>query len=157
MKKVNTQRFQKPEKISFNPPPMPENPPVKVEKPAVNTDKPPIVRTNEHSNERTNVRPPQTPTKENNSNSYLIEIPATRIKTRHSYDIFIDQKNALNKIQLAMADTGKGKPSLGDMIQEAIDSYIKEKAKKAGNIKIIREPSGERMNERSNERTENNN
>lgn len=157
MKNVNPQRFQKPEDISFKPMPLPEKPPARVEKSAINADKPPIVRTNEHSNERTNVRPPQNPAKENNSNSYLIEIPAARIKTRHSYDIFIDQKNALNKIQLAMADTGKEKPSLGDMIQEAIDSYIKEKAKKAGNIKIIRESSGERMNERSNERTENNN
>jgi hypothetical protein len=149
MKNVNPQRFQKPEDISFKPMPLPNNPPARVEKPAINADKPPIVRTNE--------RTPQTLNKENNSTSYLIEIPATRIKTRHSYDIFIDQKNALNKIQMAMADTGKGKPSLGDMIQEAIDSYIKEKAKKAGNIKIIRESSGERMNERSNERTENNN
>ena len=157
MKNVNPQRFQKPEDISFKPMPLPNNPPAKVEKPAINADKPPIARTNEHPNVRTNERMPQTLNKENNSTSYLIEIPATRIKTRHSYDIFIDQKNALNKIQMAMADTGKGKPSLGDMIQEAIDSYIKEKAKKAGNIKIIRESSDERMNERSNERTENNN
>jgi hypothetical protein len=148
MKKVNAQRFQKPEDISFKPMPMPENPPAKAAT-AIKADKPKIIRPNDRSDGRTD----ETTERPANSNTYLLEIPPVRVKIRHSFDIFADQKASLDKIQFAIADTGKGKPALGDMIQEAIDLYIKEKAKKSGNIKLISKPPSERPNDRSDEQT----
>jgi hypothetical protein len=67
-------------------------------------------------------------------------VPLSRRKTRQSFDIFEDQYDALKKIQLAEADQ-TGHPhgrKLGEMVQEALDAFIKERAKKLGTIAIKR-------------------
>jgi hypothetical protein len=50
-----------------------------------------------------------------------------RIKIRHTFDIFQDQLQALSEIQTArFRQTGR-KPRIGDLAQEALDAYIKER------------------------------
>jgi len=152
MKKVDTGRFQqkKPEKISFQAASLPDKPPAlkpQNKKPAKKTKKRTETRMNvqnkERSDERTNER-----------SVYLIEIPQERRKIRSSFDIFEDQKTALSKIQLASIDAGnRKKPVLGDLIQEALDEFIKQKVGKEPNLKIIHEGSNETTNERSDVRS----
>ena len=162
MKKVNTKRFQQknPEDISFKGVSIPEKPLTAAQNNPLPVKKTENERTNEIISERTNERTVNknkpVATKKADSvnvasgNFYTIEIPADRAKIRHSFDIFEDQKNALEKLQMALKDSGqKKKPVLGDMAQEAFDLYIKEKSKKLNNLKIIREQSSERTNERS--------
>lgn len=167
MKKVNTQRFQekKPENISFQASPLLEKPIAAVKNTRSSEEEIGNERTNESTLERTTDRPNERTVKQINSaivpaeddktisgNFYTIKIPASRVKIRQSFDIFEDQKSALDKIQMALKDSGqKKKPVLGDMAQEAFDFYIKEKSKKLNNIKIIRERPSERTNERSDE------
>ena len=162
MKKVNTQRFQekKPENISFQASPILEKPLSTAKNTSLPIEETKNERTNETMSERTNERtvnkinPDITKTKKESDiasgNFYTVEIPTERIKIRHSFDIFEDQKTALDKIQMALKDSGqKKKPVLGEMVQEAIDIYVKEKSRKLNNLKIIREQSSERTNERS--------
>lgn len=48
----------------------------------------------------------------------------SRNKTRHSFDVYRDQVAALNQIQAELySQTGK-KPTLGDLVQEALDDFI---------------------------------
>lgn len=164
MKKVNIKRFQQknPEDISFQGSSIPEKAP----KTAISAPPPAEdiknERTNETTLERTNERTVKKDSSfvakpENNNaiiseTSYTVVIPADRVKTRHSYDVFEDQKEALEKIQMALKYSGqKKKPVLGEMVQEAIDLYIQQQAKKLNNLKIIKERSSERTNERSSE------
>ena len=162
MKKVNIKRFQQknPEDISFKGASIPEKPIATTENVPLQNEKGGKKRTNEPMSERTNERTvnkntsvaPEKTAVDNiaSGNFYTAEIPAERVKTRHSFDIFQDQKNALEKLQMALKDSGqKKKPVLGDMAQEAFDLYIKEKSKKLNNFKIIRERPNERTNERS--------
>lgn len=137
MKTINTQRFKKsaPEDISFQGSPILDNPP----KPVKNLKS---VRTDEHPNERTDTPIELSDEKEasliDNIGVYSLEIPQERRKIRHSFDIFEDQKTSLEKIQLAIKEANNiKKPALGDLVQEAIDRYIKLKSKELGNIKII--------------------
>ena len=150
MKDVKPDRFQKlkPEEIAFKGAPIPEKPLISSENQGKErTD----VRTNERTKQSTNVRPkaakapgPQA------GDIYTIEIPIERKKTRHSFDIFEDQKTALSKIQVAAVEAGnKKKPVLGEMIQEAVDDYIAHKARQSPNLKVVREEQNERTNERS--------
>lgn len=144
MKNVNPQRFGKikPEEIAFNGSPLPDAPPA-TEPPTKNE------RTNERSEKRPEKRQVK-PVIEQPAGSYVIEVPVERAKTRHSFDIFEDQKAALSKIQLAAVDAGhKKKQALGDMLQEAIDDYIIKKVGEMPNIKLARERKVEKTNERS--------
>jgi len=50
-----------------------------------------------------------------------------RTKVRHTFDVFKDQVLALGDIQQALARRRGTKPRLGDLVQEALDSYIREK------------------------------
>lgn len=130
MKEVREERFTKREDVGFNPIPIPKTPP-------------PVSGGEggwgERANERTNV----TPVREERSTAtaYVITIPSARRKTRQSFDIFEDQYDALKKLQLAEADQAEDKHSrkMGDMVQEALDAFIKERAKKLGTISIRRE------------------
>lgn len=145
MKNVNPQRFGriKPEEIAFNGSPLPDTPPV-MEPPARNE------RTNERSEKRPERRQAKPVIEQPAAGSYVIEVPVERAKTRHSFDIFEDQKAALSKIQLAAVDAGhKKKQPLGDMLQEAIDDYITKKVGEMPNIKLVREQKVEKTNERS--------
>jgi hypothetical protein len=67
------------------------------------------VRTDERSNERTSGRKKE------------------RIKIRHSFDIYQDQLIDLQTIQLRAVRRGKSKPTLGEMVQQAIDGYLKQR------------------------------
>lgn len=130
MKEVREERFTKKEDVGFNPTPIPNAP---------------VVRRGgeggsaERSNERTNV----VRVREERSveTTYVITVPTARRKTRQSFDIFEDQYDALKKLQIAEADQAEDKHGrkLGDMVQEALDAFIKEKAAKLGTISIRRE------------------
>jgi hypothetical protein len=73
--------------------------------------------------------------------AYVVTIPTARRKTRQSFDIFEDQYDALKKLQMAEADQAEDKHGrkMGDMVQEALDGFIKEKARKLGTISIRQE------------------
>jgi hypothetical protein len=123
MKEVREERFTKREDVGFNPPPIPETPP--------------------HSGgggERTNERPTPVRVREETATAYVITIPPTRRKTRQSFDIFEDQYDALKKLQLAEADQAEYQHGrkMGEMVQEALDAFIREKAKKLGTMSIKR-------------------
>ena len=153
MKDVKPDRFQKlkPEEIAFKGAPISEKPLISSENQGKErTD----VRTNERTKQPTNVRPkPARRPGPQVGDVYTIEIPIERKKTRHSFDIFEDQKTALSKIQVAAVEAGnKKKPVLGEMIQEAIDDYIAHKGRQSPNIKVVREEQNERTNERPNVR-----
>jgi hypothetical protein len=69
--------------------------------------------------------------------AFSIEIPHSRRKTRQSFDIFEDQYDALKKIQIAEhKQSGEKAQKLGEMVQEALDIYIREKAKRLSNITV---------------------
>lgn len=129
MKEVREERFTKREDVSFNPTPISETP-----APPSGGEE----GRGERSNERTNVPPIRE--ERSTATAYVITIPPTRRKTRQSFDIFEDQYDALKKLQLAEADQAEDKHSrkMGDMVQEALDAFIKEKANKLGTISIRR-------------------
>jgi hypothetical protein len=138
MKTVEPQRFQnkKPEEIGFKGSPLAENPiPAKEG-----------IRPSERPSVRTDIIKPITAaakseTKNEAANTYLIEVPEQRRKIRHPFDIYEDQLEALKKIQIAERekDGSKETPTLGDMAREALDDFIKAKAKRSTNIQIFYE------------------
>ncbi|MFH1565154.1 MAG: hypothetical protein ABIC82_04905 [bacterium] len=179
MKDIKTERFtnKKPEEISFKGSPILDSPSKKEVRPNERTNENNQgVRTNERTfgrtpiktktqkSERTNVRTEKIKTtkasERTNERSdetlntpkttYTITMPDKRRKIRHSFDIFEDQKNTLEKLQLAIAEKNNNKkPSLGDLIQESIDLLTKQKIKELKNVEIIKQNSSERTNERS--------
>src|SRR4051812_21216842 len=64
-------------------------------------------RTDTRSNERTNVRSRERP------------------RVRHSFDIYQDQLLSLSEIQAAAFKRTGRKPKVGELVQEALDAYIK--------------------------------
>jgi hypothetical protein len=76
----------------------------------------PIQPMTEPKNERPNVPP----------NEGTNVARKSRIKVRHTFDIYQDQLLALQAVQLEAVQRGKKKPKLGDMVQKAIDSYLKK-------------------------------
>jgi hypothetical protein len=126
MKEIREERFMKREDVGFNPAPIPEAPPA--------TAPEELVRTNERTN---GVRVPVL----EGAPTYVVSIPAARRKTRQSFDIFEDQYDALKKLQLAEADQAGSTHGrkMGDMVQEALDAFIREKARKLGTITIRRQ------------------
>ena len=53
-----------------------------------------------------------------------------RQRSRHSFDIYNDQLLALSEIQTALfLQTGR-KPKLGELVQDALDAYIKHQRKR---------------------------
>lgn len=71
------------------------------------------VRTIERKSERTNVRKKK-----------------KRIRIRHAFDIYEDQLRSLQTFQLEAIQAGKKKPSLGKMVQRALDQYLENRKKK---------------------------
>lgn len=69
-------------------------------------------RSNERTIERTNVREVK---------------KKQRIKVRHTFDVFKDQLVELQGVQFAAVQVGRRKPKLGDMVQQAIDLFLKKK------------------------------
>jgi len=99
--------FQKP---APPPPPSENRAPTRPNIPAVEAKN---ERSDERTNERTNVR--RTDEK-------------SRERVRHSFDVFKDQLVELQALQLAAVRQGKSKPKLGDMVQRAIDLYLKKRS-----------------------------
>lgn len=65
-----------------------------------------------------------------------------RPKVRHSFDVYKDQITALTAIQARLfSSTGK-KPKLGELVQQALDDYIRK------HEEHIRDRSNERTDER---------
>jgi hypothetical protein len=130
MKEINENRFQKktPEPIAFQGAQLPKTPPVASSEPV------PAVRPNGRTDEDTHPQTAESP-------SYVVRIPAERRKTRHPFDIYEDQLDALRKIQLAEREAAGHKTSktLGEMAQEALDRFIADKAKKLPSMKLLRE------------------
>jgi hypothetical protein len=95
----------------------------------------------QHEDKNTDDTPvPQLPEQPVAPPRYRIEIPPERRKIRHTFDIFEDQLEALKWLQVAEREQGtKTPPKLGEMVQLAIDSYIKEKTRKLSNIEVIKE------------------
>lgn len=129
MKEIKEERFKKRENIDLDPVQIPKNPVKNI------APKPKTGEGNERSNERTFER------RSGHSSEYAVVVPTERRKTRQSFDIFEDQYEALKKLQLAEADKQGGRPrqKLGEMVQEALDIFIKDKARKLGNIEILRD------------------
>ncbi len=73
--------------------------------------------TNERSNERT----------------------VERTRTRHSFDVWQDQLLALTEIQVERFDRTGRKPKLGELVQEALDTYIAQHPKRA-NVRTNERP-----------------
>lgn len=126
MKEVHEERFTKKEDVGFNPPPIPPTPAPLSGRGGEG----------ERANERTHV--PRLPEERSTATAYVVTIPPTRRKTRQSFDIFEDQYDALKKLQLAEADQHQHR-KMGDLVQEALDAFIKERAKKLGTMSIRRE------------------
>lgn len=125
MKPIDEARFQKkkPDEIAFSPAPVPTQP------------LPDIERTSERLNVRTDVQ--QHKKQARASYAFSIEVPHSRRKTRQSFDIFEDQYDALKKLQIAEHEhSGKKAQKLGEMVQDALDIYIREKTKKLSNITV---------------------
>ena len=96
------------------------------------TDKIPTQRSNERPNE--------------GSTRQTIERGKERTKVRHTFDVFRDQLLDLGDIQQALARQQGRKPRLGDLVQEALDHYIRVRRKGRTN-----EGSADGMNESEND------
>ncbi len=48
-----------------------------------------------------------------------------RTKVRHSFDVFLDQLDDLREIALARQKAARRRVLLGDLVQEALDAFIK--------------------------------
>ncbi len=68
-----------------------------------------------------------------------------RVKVRHAFDVFVDQLRDLQAIQFKAVQRGRRKPTLGKMVQQAIDLYLTGQAKKTKTVT---------KNDRSSERTD---
>ncbi len=146
MKEIKINRFlrRKPENISFAGTPIPE--PIESQQPVKRNDS-----DSEQENVRSDVRPSE---RQSLTDQFTVFIPQARKKIRHSFDIYEDQKIALDKLQLAiMFDLEGKKPSLGEIVQEAIDLYIKQRSKRIPGFKIIKSVN-EHTDEGSNVRSD---
>ena len=98
-------------------------------------------RTHRRSNGRTNARDPAPSNhhvpEARIANSYVLTVPETRVRIRHSFDIFEDQKLALDRLQMATLDVSGDKPGLGEMVQTALDDYIRRRTAKLPNVTML--------------------
>ena len=139
MKEIDESRFQKqkkkPEPIGFDAAPLADDPTTPLQKPLQTQGKKAFVRSNGRTDVRTKTTSEQLPT------TYVIQVPDYRRKIRHAFDIYEDHLDALKKIQLAEREHSKGRgvPTLGDMAQEALDTFITNKAKTLPNIELMRD------------------
>jgi hypothetical protein len=75
----------------------------------------------------------------NEDGVYAISVPTARRMLRASFDIFYDQKIALDKLKLAAVDAGEPRPRLNTMVQEAIDLYIQRRVRQLPHVRLRRE------------------
>ena len=57
-------------------------------------------------------------------NERTVERTVERPKVRHTFDIFADQVTSLKRIQLERAEMSDKRYRMGDLVQEALDSFI---------------------------------
>ncbi|MFN2135541.1 MAG: hypothetical protein ACK2UK_06270 [Candidatus Promineifilaceae bacterium] len=67
-----------------------------------------------------------------------------RMIKRHAFDVFADQFQALQQLQLEAVRAGKRKPTLGGMVQRALDLYLQKAREEQGDKK--RDNESERSN-----------
>ena len=82
-----------------------------------------------------------------------IERESERTKVRHTFDVFRDQLLDLGDIQQTLARKLGTKPRLGDLVQEALDDYIRERKKGRTNDGLndgTSEPENDPTNDRMN-------
>ena len=68
-----------------------------------------------------------------------------REKIRHTFDIYADQLRALQTLQLEAVQAGKRKPKLGDMVQQALDAFIKKRRERKRRFDRSNEPTNEQI------------
>ncbi len=83
------------------------------------TDGQPNDRTSVRANERTDKQASES--MEMSTEGRLNE----RTKVRHSFDVFLDQLDDLREIALARQKATRRRVLLGDLVQEALDAFIK--------------------------------
>jgi hypothetical protein len=169
MKKVKADRYQKqrlpePEAIDFSAPAITSRPSdeatplVKKEIQNARPNELTSERSNSQTEERTGEQPDRQTTGKSDDrpdvrststdksrNSYSISVPQERVKVRHSFDVFEDQKLALDHLQMAIRDNGAPKPNLGRLVQEALDAYVKKRTTGLPNVHWLGPPD-ERSN-----------
>lgn len=69
-------------------------------------------------------------------NHYTIAVPKERSGVRHTFGILADQKRALDRLQMAIQDVEGEKPTLGEMVQEALDDYIQRRTRELPNVRL---------------------
>jgi len=88
-------------------------------------------RTNDRSAVRTNQRTTGRTTGRTNERPGVADArvdsppPAERLRVRHSFDVYHDQLLALAAIQAERFRTTTRKPKIGELVQEAIDAFIR--------------------------------
>jgi hypothetical protein len=87
-----------------------------------------LVMHSERKNERTNERPNVQMNERSNVQSD--ESDLTRVVIRHTFDIFQDQLIDLKRLQIEAMQQRRRKRKLGQMMQQALDKYIKEMKEK---------------------------
>lgn len=90
----------------------------------VETNQPSFERTNEPSIDTSNDQ-----TKHASNHTSTVRTNE-RTKLRHTFDIFRDQLLSLREIALARERTSGGRVLLGDLVQEALDTFITKQRKK---------------------------
>ena len=113
--------------------------------PSDRTNVPSDERTEQPSEHRSSVRTSgRTQQSENDPGLpvHRITVPVTRQKVRWAFDIFHDQKTALDTLQFAAVEHGNKKPTVASMVQEALDAYIKQQVKRLDNVEVEVENRG---------------
>ena len=131
MKPIDESRFQKGKKaesINFAGSDLPVAAKNAATKPS-STERP-FVRTDEMKSEIPRVHAP----------AFVIQVPEERRITRHPFDLYEDQINALRILKLAESQSAgqrKGR-ALGELAREALDDYITKKARKLDAVALHR-------------------
>src|SRR5688572_9000428 len=107
---------------------------------AVNpTEEPMKERTNGETNDRPNVRTDARNKRKagySTESVYRIVIPQKRQRVRWAFDIFQDQKTAIDTLQFAAVQNGDKKPTVAAIVQQALDGYIRREAKRLPNVTV---------------------
>ena len=168
MRNVKTDRYQKqsspePETIDFSGPVIGAKPSSDAQ--ADGDEKTP--RKKEPSNDRSGETPndpPNDPASEGTNgrpdgerrfhNHYMIAVPQDRSRVRHTFGIFEDQKRALDRLQMAIEDFEGDKPTLGEMVQGALDAYIRKRTMELPNVRLSDRPNERSVKEGDDEGTQ---
>jgi hypothetical protein len=115
------------------------------QRPDKDAEEPTKERTSEPTHERPNVRTSNRQHEETQPSEaiYRIVVPRKRQRVRWAFDIFHDQKTAIDILQFAALQQGDKKPTVAAIVQNAIDAFIKREAKRLPNVVVEIEDSPE--------------